>query len=80
MSDKTRVVFTIKETGDGVPYLTMEFHDPIPGLPDDPPVFDLNPGATMEDAKEVAAYLNKNIAAFRPFPMRPAASFQTRVK
>ncbi|MNF41378.1 hypothetical protein D3C84_224020 [compost metagenome] len=72
MSNKTRVVFTIKETGEGRPYLMMEFHDPIPGLPDDPPVFDLQPGATMEDAEEVAAYLNKNISAFRPLPMVPA--------
>ncbi|MNF65496.1 hypothetical protein D3C84_472600 [compost metagenome] len=80
MSDKTRVVFTIKETGEGQPYLTMEFHDAIPGLPDDPPVFDLKPGATMEDAEEVATFLNRNIAGYRPFPSRSRSAFQSKVE
>ncbi|KAA8692054.1 hypothetical protein [Pseudomonas caricapapayae] len=80
MSYKTRVVFTIKESGEGVPYLNMEFHDDIPGLPDNPPAFDLPPGTDMFKAREIASYLNKNIDAFRPFPHVPEARFQTEVK
>jgi hypothetical protein len=71
MSYKTRVVFTIKETAEGRPYLMMEFHDDIPGLPVDPPVFDLREGATMEEAELVATFLNAKIASYRPFPMIP---------
>lgn len=77
MSHKTRIVFTIKESGEGVPCLNMEFHDSIPGLPVDPPAFDLKPGTDMEKAREIAAYLNDNLAAFRPFPLRPAFGFQS---
>ncbi|KIQ36478.1 hypothetical protein [Pseudomonas viridiflava] len=80
MSHKTRIVFTIKESGDGVPYLNMEFHDDIPGLQTDPPAFDLKPGTDMSKAREIAAYLNENLAAYRPFPLEPAASFQREVK
>ena len=76
MSHKTRIVFTIKESGDGVPCLNMEFHDNIPGLPDDPPAFDLKPGTGMDKAREIAAYLNDNLAAFRPFPNRKTYGFQ----
>lgn len=71
MSYKTRVAFTIKEAVDGRPYLMMEFHDDIPGLPVDPPVFDLIEGATMEEAELVAKFLNAKIAFYRPFPMIP---------
>ncbi len=71
MSYKTRVVFTVKEADDGHPYLMMEFHDDIPGLPVDPPVFDLMVGATMEEAEVVARFLNAKIAFYRPFPMVP---------
>jgi hypothetical protein len=71
MSYKTRVVFTIKETDVGRPYLMMEFHDDIPGLPVDPPVFDLVDGATMEEAEVVAKFLNAKIEFYRPFPLVP---------
>ncbi len=80
MSYKTRIVFTVKESGDGVPCLNMEFHDNIPGLPEDPPAFDLNPGIDLKKAKEIAAYLNKNLAAFRPFPLESKPGFQQGVK
>lgn len=80
MSYKTRVKFTVKETGKGRPYLMMEFYDHIPGLPEDPPVFDLKPDATIEDAEAVASFLNKNIEAYRPFPTQPIAAFQSSVK
>ena len=80
MSYKTRVKFTVKETGDGRPYLMMEFYDQIPGLPNEPPVFDLKPDATIEDAEAVASFLNKNIEAYRPFPTQPIPAFQTSVK
>ncbi|MGE8098069.1 hypothetical protein [Pseudomonas fluorescens] len=80
MSYKTAIVFTVKESGDGVPYLHMEFHDAIPGLPDDPPAFDLQPGTDIKTAHEIANYLNENLAAFRPFPSRPIPTFQKAVK
>lgn len=80
MSHKTRIVFTVKESGDGVPYLYMEFYDHIPGLQKDPPAFDLKPGTDMSKAREIAKFLNENLAAYRPFPLEPAASFQKEVK
>lgn len=80
MSQKTRVKFTIKETGDGVPYLYMEFLDSIPGLPEDPPAFYLRPGTQMLEAEEIARYLNSNLAEFQPFPLGPANQFQTEIK
>ena len=80
MSYKTGIVFTIKESADGTPCLNMEFYDNIPGLPDDPPAFDLPLGTSMEKAKEIAAYLNENLAAYRPFPLEPKAGFQQQVK
>lgn len=80
MSYKTRVKFTIKETAEGVPYLFMEALDSIPNFPDDPPAFDLPPGTDMAKAEEIARFLNKNITAFRPEPLVPAPSFQTKVK
>jgi hypothetical protein len=80
MSYKTRIVFTVKEWGDGVPYLHMEFHDNIPGLPDNPPAFDLPPGTDINAAGEIAKYLNHNLTAFRPFPSQPIPTFQTTVK
>ena len=80
MSYQTRVTFTTGEPENGPPYLQMEFLDAIPGLPVDPPVFDLPPGTDMKKAEEIAAYLNKNLAAFRPFPSQPKSGFQTQVK
>ncbi|MEJ8662926.1 hypothetical protein [Pseudomonas sp. LP23] len=80
MSYKTRVTFTIKESADGTPYLNMEALDPIPNFPEQPPAFDLRPGADMAKAEEIARYLNANIASFRPEPLVPIASFQTKVK
>lgn len=71
MSHKTRVVFTVHETEAGQPYLTMEFHDDVPGLPDDPPIFDLVEGSTMEEAEVLAKLLNMKIASYRPFPQPP---------
>ena len=71
MSYKTRVAFTVKETVDGRPFLIMEFQDDIPGLPVDPPFFDLREGATIEEAELVAEFLNARIASYRPFPMIP---------
>ncbi|MDQ7987027.1 hypothetical protein QYS36_18970 [Pseudomonas sp. G34] len=73
MSHKTRIVFTIKESAEGVPCLNMEFHDDIPGLPVDPPAFDLPAGTDMAKAREIARYLNQNLAAYRPFPLDPAS-------
>lgn len=80
MSQKTRVKFTIKESGDGVPYLHMEFLDSILGLPDQPPAFYLRAGTQMQEAEEIALYLNSNLAEFQPFPQEPAHQFQTEVK
>lgn len=80
MSHKTRVTFTIGEPENGQPYLQMEFLDSIPGLPNNPPVFDLPPGTDMSKAKEIAFYLNENLVAFRPFPAEPKSAFQTHVK
>jgi hypothetical protein len=71
MSYKTRVVFTVKEADDGHLYLMMEFHDDIPGLPADPPFFDLMVRATMEEAELVATFLNAKISYYRPFPLAP---------
>ncbi|QQD56712.1 hypothetical protein MHB_0010845 [Pseudomonas fluorescens BBc6R8] len=80
MSHKTGIVFTVKESADGVPYLHMEFHDNIPGLQEDPPAFDLKPGTDLAQAKEIAKYLNENLVAYRPFPNRPTHGFQTFVR
>lgn len=71
MSYKTRVVFTVKEVDDVDPFLMMEFHDDIPGLPVDPPVFSLMVGATKEEAELVATFLNAQILYYRPFPLVP---------
>jgi|GEM_PF-2634888 len=80
MSQKTRVKFTNKETADGAPYLYMEFLDSIPGLPEDPPAFYLNPGTEMPEAEDIARYLNANIREFQPYPLDPPSRFQTEVK
>ena len=80
MSHKTRIVFTVKESESGEPYLNMEFHDNIPGLQEEPPVFDLKLGTDLAQAKEIAKYLNENLAAYRPFPSRPTHGFQTFVR
>ncbi|NWA43846.1 hypothetical protein HX871_07130 [Pseudomonas reactans] len=76
MSHKTRVKFTIKETGDGTPYLYMEALDSIPNFPSDPPAFDLPPGTDMKKAKEIANYLNSNLATYRPEPSKPSVGWQ----
>lgn len=68
MSHKTRVVFTVHETEAGQPYLTMEFHDDVPGLPDAPPIFDLIEGSTVEEAEVIAKLMNSRIASYRPIP------------
>lgn len=76
MSHVTRVTFTIKETAEGAPYLHMEALDAIPNFPAEPPAFDLPPGTDMAKAKEIAAYLNQNLAGFRPEPSRKTYGFQ----
>jgi hypothetical protein len=80
MSYKTRITFTIAEPDGGQPYLQMEFLDSIPGLPNDPPVFDLPPGTDMQRAEEIAAFLNSNLIAFRPFPSERKSGFQTTIR
>lgn len=76
MSHVTRVKFTTKETAEGVPYLHMEALDVIPNFPPEPPAFDLPPGTDMAKAEEIAAYLNKNLAGFRPEPHLKTYGFQ----
>ena len=77
MSYVTRVKFTIKESGEGVPYLHMEALDNIPNFPSEPPAFDLPPGTDMEKAREIASYLNANLSGYRPEPSRKTFGFQT---
>lgn len=79
MSYKTRVKFTIKEVGDGVPYLYMEALDQIPNFPIDPSAFELPAGTEMAKAEEIARYLNTNIESFHPEPLVPVPKFQTGV-
>ena len=76
MSLRTRVKFTIKETGNGVPYLHMEALDSIPNFPEEPPAFYLPEGTDMKKAEEIASYLNANLAAYSPVPSRPATGWQ----
>lgn len=76
MSQKTRVKFTIGEPGEGQPHLQMWFLDSIPGVPDNPPVFELPPGTDMEKAEEIAKYLNKTLVSFRLFPTESFGSTQ----
>ena len=54
--------FTVKEYGDGTPYIAIE---PCDGnlvlLQFGDLYFDMREGTTFEKAKEIAAYLNNNI-------------------
>ena len=68
MSHKTRVVFTVHETDAGQPYMTMEFHDYVPGLPAEPPVFEFVDGSTMEEAEVIAKLMNAKISSYHPLP------------
>ncbi len=76
MSMRTRVKFTIKETDVGVPYLHMEALDSIQNFPTEPPAFYLPEGTDMEKAREIARYLNANLAAYAPEPSRPTKGWQ----
>ena len=68
MSHKTRVVFTVHETDAGQPYITMEFHDDVSGLPAGPPVFEVIDGSTMEEAEVAAKLMSAKISDYRPLP------------
>ncbi|KQM46418.1 hypothetical protein ASE80_16820 [Pseudomonas sp. Leaf15] len=67
MSQKTRIKFTIGELDPVQPNLQMWFQDSVDGLPDNPPVFELPPGTSMEQAEEIAKFLNKTLISFRLF-------------
>jgi hypothetical protein len=54
-------VFTIKEFGDGQPFICMECYKADDGFPDQPFGFDLPPGTTMERAKEIRDFLKVNL-------------------
>lgn len=56
---KRNYIVTVKESEDGQPWLLVELHEDI-GMPDDNHqiTFQLDPGATMEDAESIKKTLN----------------------
>jgi hypothetical protein len=60
-TDHTRCTFTIKEHGDGTPWIMIEQYAPgIPALKNGFIGLTLRPGVTFEQAKEIARELNEN--------------------
>ncbi len=63
MTERARYTFTVKERADGAPYIVMEsFHENLTALSSGFLSFDLPEGTTHARAKEIAEYLNANIA------------------
>lgn len=58
-------VATVKETGDGVPWLLVELHEEIGVTQDSHITMTLPNGADIEEARRVANLLNDNITGFR---------------
>ncbi|WP_117182388.1 hypothetical protein [Pseudomonas amygdali] len=65
MSKKTGITFKVGEQDSGTPYIQMWFDDVVPGLPDNPPVFEVKAGSSMQEVEAIAAYLNQTLTSFR---------------
>jgi hypothetical protein len=62
---KRNFVVTVKETGKGQPWLLFEPYEDL-GMPRGLHVtLDVADGATIEEAKEVAAFLNQRVKGLR---------------
>lgn len=58
-------VVTLKETGEGRPWLLVEPHEDIGLSPNTHITIDLPDGTDIREAQRVASLLNDNLAAFR---------------
>lgn len=61
---RSAVVFTAKETKDGMPHIVIENLRSNLGFTTGDFGFDLFPGATLADAQSVAKFLRRNITHF----------------
>lgn len=64
MTKRAKPVFTVKEYGDGQPWICIEYWNSEEGMPNDLYGFDLEPGTDIHKAKEIAKYMNDNLEHF----------------
>jgi hypothetical protein len=63
LTERSRYTFTVKEFGDGTPWIAAEpLQENIAGLGKKLLGFDLNQGTTLEQAQEIARYMKDHIA------------------
>lgn len=80
MINSTEVKFTVGEQETGTPYIQMWVDGSVRGMPNDPAVFEVKPGSSMEEVEAIVAYLNKNLVSLSLFPTEPPPVFQREVK
>lgn len=64
MTERAEHTFTVKEFEDGTPWVALELHKApeLPILERGFLGFDLRPGTTLEQARELANHLNKLVS------------------
>ena len=63
-TERAEYVFTVKEFGDGTPWITLEpRHQSLKSLGNSFLGLELNEGSTLQKAEEIARYLNQIAAA-----------------
>ena len=80
MINSSELKFTVGEQESGTPYIQMWVDGSVRGMPNDPAVFEVTPGSTMEEVQAIADYLNKNLVSLSLFPQGPSSGFQREVK
>ena len=71
MTERSDYKVTVKELGDGTPFLMLEpYEGDLTILANGHLSLDLLPGTTYEQAQEIARYLNANIRSFAFTPSK----------
>ncbi|BGE63880.1 hypothetical protein QH301_005789 [Pseudomonas aeruginosa] len=61
MTTRASGTFTVKETGDGRPYIVFEPDTAEPGFPKGQLGIELGHGTDIEEAQEIAKYLRQKV-------------------
>jgi len=68
-TEREEYQFTVKESGEGTPWIMLEpSHQSLKSLGNSFLGLDLNEGSTLQQAEEVARYLNQNIVSLAHTP------------
>lgn len=68
MTSRAKVVFTVKETSTGQPWIAFEYLAPFSSMPPGLFGFDLEQDISISKAQDIAEFMNKMLESFSHTP------------